>query len=321
MSLPLPPAQDSWTHVLRAVSRYEHLHALGGGFNDATMFFSEGAVQEPEQAAAAKQRPGLQAFKFGLGGALGAGLGANPLAGLTPNKRQHKSSGSLGGSGVGSPGPADGSAGGSADVPEFVPPPQWVLDSLSPEELSSKVFLRTHQMEAEAVVSFVRALCVVSLEELEARCPRVYTLAKIVEIAHFNMDRIRLVWGRIWNVLSEFFITVGLLRNLRVAMYVIDSLRQLSMKFLARDELTNYTFQNDFLKPYVVIMRQSQELSIRELIIRCMSQMVLARVGNIKSGWKSMFMARALGRAFSPVPGDRARASLHEPGAAPVLPR
>lgn len=96
---------------------------------------------------------------------------------------------------------------------------------------------------------FVKAMCTVSLEELGARCPRVYTLAKIVEIAHFNMDRIRLVWGRIWNVLSEFFITVGLLRNLRVALYVIDSLRQLSMKFLARDELTNYTFQNDFLKP------------------------------------------------------------------------
>lgn len=106
-------------------------------------------------------------------------------------------------------------------------------------------------MESEAVVAFVKAMCAVSLEELEARCPRVYTLAKIVEIAHFNMDRIRLVWGRIWNVLSEFFITVGLLRNLRVAMYVVDSLRQLSMKFLARDELTNYTFQNDFLKPCV----------------------------------------------------------------------
>jgi Sec7-like guanine-nucleotide exchange factor len=29
---------------------------------------------------------------------------------------------------------------------------------------------------------------------------------------------------------------------------------------------------------------------IRELIIRCLSQMVLARVANIKSGWKSMFM-------------------------------
>lgn len=99
--------------------------------------------------------------------------------------------------------------------------------------------------------------------------------------------------------------------------------------------------QNDFLRPFVVVMRQSQvrpwcrkgracimtaarapaprtegfgraraltqihstsaasillkttqpqSIEIRELIIRCLSQMVLARVDNIKSGWKSMFM-------------------------------
>jgi brefeldin A-inhibited guanine nucleotide-exchange protein len=33
-----------------------------------------------------------------------------------------------------------------------------------------------------------------------------------------------------------------------------------------------------------------QAVEIRELIIRCLSQMVLARVNNVKSGWKSMFM-------------------------------
>lgn len=31
-------------------------------------------------------------------------------------------------------------------------------------------------------------------------------------------------------------------------------------------------------------------MEIRELIIRCLSQMILARVTNVKSGWKSMFM-------------------------------
>ncbi len=33
-----------------------------------------------------------------------------------------------------------------------------------------------------------------------------------------------------------------------------------------------------------------QAVEIRDLIIRCVSQMVLARVDNVKSGWKSMFM-------------------------------
>ncbi|GFP82279.1 brefeldin a-inhibited guanine nucleotide-exchange protein 2 [Phtheirospermum japonicum] len=34
----------------------------------------------------------------------------------------------------------------------------------------------------------------------------------------------------------------------------------------------------------------SSAVEIRELIIRCVSQMVLSRVNNVKSGWKSMFM-------------------------------
>jgi Sec7-like guanine-nucleotide exchange factor len=68
----------------------------------------------------------------------------------------------------------------------------------------------------------------------------------------------RLVWSRIWAVLSQYFIAVGCQPNLAVAMYAVDSLRQLAMKFLERDELANYTFQNDFLRPFVVVMRQSQ---------------------------------------------------------------
>lgn len=65
------------------------------------------------------------------------------------------------------------------------------------------------------------------------------------------------MWGRIWAVLSEYFIAVGCHPNLSVAMYAVDSLRQLAMKFLERDELANYTFQNDFLRPFVFVMRQS----------------------------------------------------------------
>jgi Sec7-like guanine-nucleotide exchange factor len=66
------------------------------------------------------------------------------------------------------------------------------------------------------------------------------------------------VWGRIWAVLSEHFIAASCHPNLGVAMYAVDSLRQLSAKFLERDELTAFTFQTDFLRPFVVAMRQSQ---------------------------------------------------------------
>lgn len=103
------------------------------------------------------------------------------------------------------------------------------------------------------------------------------------------MNRIRLVWSRIWNVLSDFFVSVGLSENLSVAIFVMDSLRQLAMKFLEREELANYNFQNEFLRPFVIVMQKSSSAEIRELIVRCISQMVLTRVSNVKSGWKSVF--------------------------------
>ena len=104
------------------------------------------------------------------------------------------------------------------------------------------------------------------------------------------MNRIRLVWSRIWKVLSDFFVSVGLLENLSVAIFVMDSLRQLAMKFLEREELANYNFQNEFLRPFVIVMQRSNAPEVRELIVRCVSQLVLSRVNNIKSGWKGVFM-------------------------------
>jgi len=37
-------------------------------------------------------------------------------------------------------------------------------------------------------------------------------------------------------------------------------------------------------------MQKSSSTEIKELIVRCISQMVLSRVRNVKSGWKSVFM-------------------------------
>ncbi|URE11960.1 hypothetical protein MUK42_02632 [Musa troglodytarum] len=92
---------------------------------------------------------------------------------------------------------------------------------------------------------------------------------------HHNMNRIRLVWSCIWNVLAEFFVSVGLSENLSVTIFVMDSLRQLAMKFLEREELAHYNFQNEFLRPFVVVMQKSVSSEIPELIVQCVSQMVL----------------------------------------------
>ena len=55
-------------------------------------------------------------------------------------------------------------------------------------------------------------------------------------------------------------------------MYAIDSLRQLGMKYLEREEHAKFTFQNDILKPFVILMRNSRSATIRTLIVDCIVQ-------------------------------------------------
>ncbi|XP_028759990.1 brefeldin A-inhibited guanine nucleotide-exchange protein 5 [Neltuma alba] len=155
---------------------------------------------------------------------------------------------------------------------------------------AEKVFVNSVKLPGDSVVEFFNALCGVSAEELKQTPARVFSLQKLVEISYYNMARIRMVWARIWHVLANHFISAGSHHDEKIAMYAIDSLRQLSMKYLERDELANFTFQNDILKPFVVLMRNSQSESLRSLIVDCIVQMIKSKVGSIKSGWRSVFM-------------------------------
>ncbi|XP_022935314.1 brefeldin A-inhibited guanine nucleotide-exchange protein 5-like isoform X2 [Cucurbita moschata] len=155
---------------------------------------------------------------------------------------------------------------------------------------ADQVFVNSVRLPSDSVVEFFTALCGVSAEELKQTPARVFSLQKLVEISYYNMARIRLVWARIWSVLSNHFIAAGSHHDEKISMYAIDSLRQLGMKYLERAELANFTFQNDILKPFVILMRNSQSESIRSLIVDCIVQMIKSKVGNIKSGWRSVFM-------------------------------
>ncbi|KAE8734457.1 Brefeldin A-inhibited guanine nucleotide-exchange protein 3 [Hibiscus syriacus] len=261
--------QEAWEHILTCVSRFEHLHLLGEGAPpDATFFsFPQNGSEKPKQAKSTvlpvlkKKGPGRiqnAAASVMRGSYDSAGIGGSSAEAVTSEQMSHLVSN---------------------------------LNMLEQVGEMNRIFTRSKKLNSEAIIDFVKALCKVSMEELRSTSdPRVFSLTKIVEIAHHNMNRIRLVWSNIWLILSDFFVTIGCSENLSIAIFAMDSLRQLSMKFLEREELANYNFQNDFMKPFVVVMRKSGAVEIRELIIRCVSQMVFSRVNNVKSGWKSMFI-------------------------------
>ena len=82
-----------------------------------------------------------------------------------------------------------------------------------------------------------------SREELaDEDSPKKFCLQKIVEVASLNMGRVRFQWQNIWRTLGEHFTWVGSHKNLHVVIYAIDSLRQLSDKFLEKDERRNFSY-------------------------------------------------------------------------------
>ncbi|KAG2013698.1 Sec7 domain-containing protein [Coprinopsis cinerea AmutBmut pab1-1] len=155
------------------------------------------------------------------------------------------------------------------------------------------VFSLSHYLSGTAIVDFVRALCDVSWEEIQSSGnsthPRLFSLQKLVDISYYNMNRIRLEWSNLWEILGEHFNQVCTHPNAVVASFALDALRQLAVRFLEKEELPHFKFQKDFLKPFEYTMIHNRSTDIRDMVLQCLHQMIQAKVHNLRSGWRTMF--------------------------------
>lgn len=160
-------------------------------------------------------------------------------------------------------------------------------------KITDRIFTGTAELSGDAIVHFVRALSEVSWQEIQSsgnsESPRTYSLQKLVEISYYNMTRVRFEWSNIWAVLGEHFNDVGCHPNTNVVFFALDSLRQLSMRFMELEELPGFKFQKDFLKPFEHVIANSSAVPVKDMVLRCLIQMIQARGENIRSGWKTMF--------------------------------
>ncbi|KAG8687343.1 guanine nucleotide exchange protein for ADP-robosylation factor, partial [Ceratobasidium sp. 394] len=155
------------------------------------------------------------------------------------------------------------------------------------------VFSLSHYLSGSAIQDFVQALSDVSWEEIQtmglSEHPRLFSLQKLVDISYYNMGRIRLEWSNMWNILGEHFNRVCCHTNPTVSFFALDALRQLAMRFLEKEELANFKFQKEFLKPFEYTMTHNHNPDARDLVLQCLQQMIQTRVQNIRSGWRTMF--------------------------------
>eukprot|EP00299_Pterocystis_sp_00344_P016554 c8301_g1_i1.p1 GENE.c8301_g1_i1~~c8301_g1_i1.p1 ORF type:complete len:1096 (-),score=306.27 c8301_g1_i1:2128-5163(-) len=252
---------ESWYEVLRSLSQLQKLHLLNTGAHADSDFLTDDFVSGTPAYSAPDTLSEMGRTKSK--GGLGMSLGFNMFSSRNAAEIQREEERAI-------------------EEHKAIA----IGENISDSEID-QIFLSSQHLQSNAVVSFVEALCRVAKEELEAPMPRVFCLQKIVETSYFNMGiRGRLVWRKIWESESKLFVSAVCHRNKKVAMYALDSLKQLSQKFLEKEELGNYQFQKDFLKPFEVVMIENTNSDIRELVLRCVENMILCRVKNIRSGWK-----------------------------------
>uniref|UniRef100_A0A8D0HQT5 ARF guanine nucleotide exchange factor 2 n=1 Tax=Sphenodon punctatus TaxID=8508 RepID=A0A8D0HQT5_SPHPU len=240
---------NSWHEILKCISQLELAQLIGTGVK--TRYLS-GSGREREGSIKGYTSGGEEFMGLGLGNLVGGGV----------DKRQ------------------------MASIQESV----GETSSQSVVVAVDRIFTGSTRLDGNAIVEFVRWLCAISMDELASpHHPRMFSLQKIVEISYYNMNRIRLQWSRIWHVIGDHFNKVGCNPNEDVAIFAVDSLRQLSMKFLEKGELANFRFQKDFLRPFEHIMKKNRSPTIRDMVIRCIAQMVNSQAANIRSGWKNIF--------------------------------
>ncbi|KAJ3031004.1 UNVERIFIED_CONTAM: guanine nucleotide exchange protein for ADP-robosylation factor [Siphonaria sp. JEL0065] len=164
--------------------------------------------------------------------------------------------------------------------------------------LVDKIFTSSVNLSGPAIVTFVKALCSVSWDEItssdsiSSEHPRMYCLQRLVEISYYNMNRIRLEWTQLWAYLGSHFNQVATHKNSQVSFFALDKLRQLAAKFLELVELPNFKFQKDFLKPFEHVLGNScGDPKMKDMALTCLGQLIQGKSRAIKSGWKTILGA------------------------------
>jgi len=101
------------------------------------------------------------------------------------------------------------------------------------------------------------------------RPARIFTLQKLVEVGGLNIQRIRVIWARVWPLVAAHLVEAGCHPSEPIAAYTVDALRQLSHTLLERataggaeknDHLVETTLK-EALKPFVALLARARVVS------------------------------------------------------------
>lgn len=155
--------------------------------------------------------------------------------------------------------------------------------------VAETLFAETGTLDRESIIDFVKAMRDVSQAEIQEPSSRAFTLLKFLDVAYYNMDRPMLFWKDIWTEIGSYLAQVCQTSNAEVASASVDIIRQLSNKFIQKQEIKEFHFQQHFLQPFIDILDSQPSPVIKDLVLYCTNQIINDLSKDLHSGWDSIF--------------------------------
>ena len=154
-----------------------------------------------------------------------------------------------------------------------------------------KIFSKSLNFDSNTFVEFIKSMCEITKREFQFNSlTRIFFLQKIVEVVEIYLFSIPIFnVSDIWKILSDFFIEIGLSNNIENATTSVDSLRQLTMKYLEKKDGKKYNLEIQCFKPFLSISKRSNDNVIKEYIIYCVINIIKNNESKIQSGWTVIF--------------------------------
>ncbi|AIN97718.1 hypothetical protein LPMP_202240 [Leishmania panamensis] len=126
--------------------------------------------------------------------------------------------------------------------------------------------------------------------EMELQHTRTFSLTKLFDFVSICASFLsRLQWRDLWAHASEVFTLAGCRSNSDIALSSLDGLRLVALTFLMREELLNYSFQKEVLKPFESILMSNQNVACRQKVMMILSEVIDFRAEHLASGWNVVF--------------------------------
>ncbi len=147
----------------------------------------------------------------------------------------------------------------------------WLTESGG--DAIDRLFGCSPRLDGDDIAHFANGLVSVSQAELWPPAglnfePRLFALQRLVEMTQENMGRVRMIWTKLWAVVSEHLAAAAAHESPAVAMYAVDSLRQIASRLLRRTILAGGKGADEAFRPFEAALKRANGSIAKEMVIQ-----------------------------------------------------